>query len=104
PSSGSSIAAASSSGSRPETRTARGTRRAGLAPALSLSTPFPLGVGLSARFAFETDSATARKQCLRRVAGEAQRWQDGQYHVPRPPARIFSIGVLQRSHGSPSRP
>ena len=34
-----------------------------------------------------------------RAAGSA-----GQYHVPRPAARIFSIGVPQRSQGSPSRP
>ena len=33
-----------------------------------------------------------------------RRWQDGQYHVPRPATRILSIGVPQRSHGSPPRP
>ena len=40
------------------------------------------------------------ERSLRRPRG----WQPGQYHVPRPPTRIFSIGVPQRSHGSPSRP
>src|SRR5262249_56827244 len=33
-----------------------------------------------------------------------RRWQLGQYQVPRPAERIFSIGVPQRGHGSPSRP
>ena len=31
-------------------------------------------------------------------------WHDGQYQVPRPPTRVFSIGVPHRSHGSPARP
>ena len=31
-------------------------------------------------------------------------WQRGQYHVPRPPTRVFVIVVRQRGHGSPSRP
>ena len=53
-----------------------------------------------------TELVAARPQ---RRAGQAGRlsyirWHVGQYHVPRPAARIFSIGVPQRSHGSPSRP
>jgi len=31
-------------------------------------------------------------------------WQRGQSHVPRPPTTMRSIGLPQRSHGSPSRP
>ena len=34
----------------------------------------------------------------------AQTWHFGQYQVPRPPARVFSIAWPQRKHGSPSRP
>jgi hypothetical protein len=33
-----------------------------------------------------------------------RRWQFGQYQVPRPATRVFSIGVPQRGHGSPARP
>ena len=42
----------------------------------------------------------------KRLRGRDQRrgWQRGQYQVPRPAARIFSIGVPQRGHGSPARP
>ena len=39
---------------------------------------------------------------VRAVRGDG--WQNGQYHVPRPATRIFSIGVPQRPHGLPSRP
>ena len=28
----------------------------------------------------------------------------GQYHVPRPPTRVFAIVAPQRGHGQPSRP
>ena len=31
-------------------------------------------------------------------------WQRGQYHVPRPPTRVFVIVARQRGQGSPSRP
>src|SRR5439155_25918681 len=76
-------------------------RRAGLGPPF-VTTPIPPRTSLHL---FHVRNQTA----VRRVSGGAQGagqlgWQRGQYQVPRPAARIFSIGVPQRSHGSPVRP
>ncbi len=85
-------------------RTARGTRRAGLAPPFRYRPHFPYA-WVSPLVSHSKPVALRRvSSVFRGVPGQAQRWQDGQYDVPRPPARIFSIGVPQRSHGSPSRP
>jgi glutaredoxin 3 len=37
-------------------------------------------------------------------AANGDGWHEGQYQVPRPATRIRSIGVPQRSQGSPARP
>ena len=53
---------------------------------------------------WQLDRSGELERAARSLRPSPGRWQLGQYQVPRPAARIFSIGVPHRSHGSPSRP
>ena len=59
--------------------------------------------GAWTRRAFSTAARRPERQS-RPPRRRSRSWQGGQYHVPRPATRVFSIGVPQRSHGSPARP